>query len=66
MSDDAARATWESIKRHPEVLALMRSDPAFQRFVRSLVDTFGALEVIDAQPTVQPVVETSILAARPR
>lgn len=57
MSDDAARATWESIKRRPEVAQLVRTDPVFQRFVRQLVERFGALEAIEINESVPPVIE---------
>lgn len=35
----------------------MRTDPVFQRFVRELVDRFGALEAIEINGTVPPVIE---------
>lgn len=57
MSDDAKRKTWESIKRRPEVAALVRSDPVFARFVADLVATFGPLESVEVTETVKPNLE---------
>ena len=57
MSDDAKRQTWESIKRRPDVAALVRSDPVFARFIADLVSTFGPLEAVEPSETVLPTLD---------
>jgi predicted nucleic acid-binding Zn ribbon protein len=57
MSADAARETWESIKRRPEVAQLVRKDSVFQQLVRELVERFGALEAVDITDVVRPLIE---------
>lgn len=63
-NQSADRQTWESIKLLPAVATLLRTDPEFARLVRSMVETFGALEAVEATETAPVVLEVTMPGKR--
>lgn len=59
-NQSADRQTWESIKRLPAVATLLRTDPEFAKLVRALVDTFGAMEAVEATETAPVALEVTM------
>jgi len=69
MSDDARLATWESMKRFPDIVALARKDREFAALVAALCERFGALTVEpveDALRLVVPRLEIELVGKRGR
>jgi hypothetical protein len=69
MSDDARLATWQSMQRFPDIVALVRKDPDFAALLAALCERFGALTVEpveDALSLVVPSLEIELVGKRGR